>query len=46
MLTWALAWYAVHMKAEWETALPFIVAMGCDVAVVYYIAKIVTRSGA
>lgn len=40
MLTWAYAFMAI--KKNWENGLHLLVAMGCDVAIFYYIACAVT----
>jgi hypothetical protein len=37
MLTWAAAW--VTVKAQIATGLLVLAAMGCDVAIVYYITQ-------
>jgi hypothetical protein len=39
MLTWAL----VVAKQEWNTALPYLVAMGCDVAIFYFAVEGIIR---
>ncbi len=39
MLTWAL----IASGQEWATALPYVFAMGCDVAIVYYIVEGLVR---
>jgi hypothetical protein len=36
MLTWAYAFLAV--RKNWENGLHLLVAMGCDVAIFYYLA--------
>lgn len=36
MLTWAYVYLAT--KKDWENGWHFIIACGCDVAIVYYIA--------
>lgn len=39
MLTWAMVYLSVKRKIAWENAVPYFVAMGCDVAIFYYIAQ-------
>ena len=41
MLTWAIAWFSV--KTEHYNGLWFMISMGCDVAIFYYIALAVTE---
>jgi hypothetical protein len=40
MLTWALVVLATITGRQWETAVPYFVAMGCDVAIFYWIAQV------
>ena len=42
MLTWGLAWYCVRSKEHPANFMPFIIAMGCDVGIFYYIALAVS----
>lgn len=39
MLTWGLAWYCVRSNEHPTNFVPFIIAMGCDVAIFYYAAS-------
>jgi hypothetical protein len=39
MLTWAMVMHAKWSKQEWETAVPYVIAMICDAVIFYHIAS-------